>query len=122
MPLPAHALSSNRGGLGRLFYDGPGGAGRTAPRRRNLGFDRPVREGGRMCREILVIEDEPQLARLVEMHLKDAGHRVTLAHRGDDGLAAAVSQRDPVALHTFRLARRRINFVFPIMIRSVHPA
>ncbi len=46
-----------------------------------------------MCKEILVIEDEPQLARLVEMHLEDAGCRVTPAHNGGDGLAAAARQQ-----------------------------
>jgi DNA-binding response OmpR family regulator len=42
-----------------------------------------------MCKEILVIEDEPQLARLVEMHLEDAGYGVTPVHLGNDGLSAA---------------------------------
>jgi DNA-binding response OmpR family regulator len=32
-----------------------------------------------MAKQILVIEDEPQLARLVEMHLIDAGCDVTLS-------------------------------------------
>jgi DNA-binding response OmpR family regulator len=43
-------------------------------------------------KDILVIEDEPQLARLVEMHLIDAGCRVVVAHRGGDGLAEASSR------------------------------
>lgn len=46
-----------------------------------------------MCKDILVIEDEPQLARLVEMHLEDAGCRVTPVHLGGDGLAAAARQQ-----------------------------
>lgn len=46
-----------------------------------------------MCKEILVIEDEPQLARLVEVHLEDAGYRVTPVHLGGDGLAAAARQQ-----------------------------
>jgi len=45
-----------------------------------------------MEEKILVIEDEPQLARLVEMHLSDAGCSVTVAHRGAEGLAAAADQ------------------------------
>jgi DNA-binding response OmpR family regulator len=44
-----------------------------------------------MDKEILVIEDEPQLARLVEMHLVDAGCRVTVQHDGAGGLAKADS-------------------------------
>jgi len=45
--------------------------------------------GGEMNKEILVIEDEPQLARLVEMHLRDAGCRVDVALTGARGLAEA---------------------------------
>jgi DNA-binding response OmpR family regulator len=40
-----------------------------------------------MEKQILVIEDEPQLARLVEMHLEDAGCRIETAFTGSDGLA-----------------------------------
>jgi DNA-binding response OmpR family regulator len=46
-----------------------------------------------MEREILVVEDEPQLARLVEMHLSDAGCRVDVALTGADGLCHASKQR-----------------------------
>jgi len=42
-----------------------------------------------MEKQILVIEDEPQLARLVEMHLEDAGYRIESAFTGSDGLARA---------------------------------
>jgi two-component system OmpR family response regulator len=82
-----------------------------------------------MCREILVIEDEPQLARLVEMHLKDAGHRVTLAHRGDDGLAAAARQNvdlvildlmlpDTDGLDVCRELRQREDYVPILMLTA----
>ena len=46
-----------------------------------------------MDKEILVIEDEPQLARLVEMHLSDAGCTVEVAHTGAEGLAHAAKHR-----------------------------
>jgi DNA-binding response OmpR family regulator len=46
-----------------------------------------------MNKEILVIEDEPQLARLVEMHLCDAGYRVDIALTGGKGLAEANKRR-----------------------------
>jgi len=82
-----------------------------------------------MCREILVIEDEPQLARLVEMHLNDAGHRVTLAHRGDDGLAAAARQHvdlvildlmlpDTDGLDVCRELRKREDYVPILMLTA----
>jgi DNA-binding response OmpR family regulator len=46
-----------------------------------------------MDKEILVIEDEPQLAQLVEMHLCDAGCRVDVALTGTNGLAKANKRR-----------------------------
>ena len=46
-----------------------------------------------MDKEILVIEDEPQLAQLVEMHLCDAGCRVDVALTGAHGLAKANKRR-----------------------------
>jgi DNA-binding response OmpR family regulator len=46
-----------------------------------------------MDKEILVIEDEPQLARLVEMHLRDAGCRVEVALTGAKGLSQASKRR-----------------------------
>ncbi|MEM1202244.1 MAG: response regulator transcription factor [Acidobacteriota bacterium] len=42
------------------------------------------------ARHILVIEDELELARLVELHLKDWGCEVTLCHDGTDGLERAM--------------------------------
>ncbi len=42
-------------------------------------------------RNILVIEDERELARLVELHLSDAGFEVTLAHDGREGLDLTTS-------------------------------
>ena len=44
-------------------------------------------------RQILVVEDELELARLVELHLSDAGYGVTLAHDGRRGLELASSTR-----------------------------
>jgi DNA-binding response OmpR family regulator len=46
-----------------------------------------------MNKEILVIEDEPQLASLVEMHLGDAGCSVDVALTGARGLAEANKRR-----------------------------
>jgi DNA-binding response OmpR family regulator len=46
-----------------------------------------------MDKEILVIEDEPQLARLVEMHLRDAGCEVEVALTGAKGLTEASKRR-----------------------------
>ena len=46
-----------------------------------------------MDTKILVVEDEPQIARLVEMHLRDAGCEVTLAANGRAGLAHIAATR-----------------------------
>ena len=44
-----------------------------------------------MTRRILVIEDDKDIARLVELHLKDAGHDVIVSHDGKAGLELALS-------------------------------
>jgi DNA-binding response OmpR family regulator len=44
-----------------------------------------------MPRRILVIEDDKDIARLVELHLRDAGHEVSVANEGKYGLEQALS-------------------------------
>src|SRR5438445_13867284 len=39
--------------------------------------------------DVLVVEDSPRIARVVERALTDAGHRVEVAHDGLDGLTSA---------------------------------
>jgi len=46
-----------------------------------------------MTRKILVIEDDKDIAHLVELHLKDAGHEVKVVHDGTTGLELALSNR-----------------------------
>jgi len=46
-----------------------------------------------MQRRILVIEDDKDIAHLVELHLKDAGHQVSVAHDGNAGLELALSKQ-----------------------------
>ena len=45
-----------------------------------------------MSRKILVIEDDRDIARLVELHLRDLGCEVHLAHDGAVGLEQALSK------------------------------
>ncbi|MGQ0694590.1 MAG: response regulator transcription factor [Nitrospiraceae bacterium] len=45
-----------------------------------------------MPRKILVIEDDRDIARLVELHLHDLGYEVQLAHDGVSGLKQALSK------------------------------
>ena len=45
---------------------------------------------------ILIIEDEPNIASFAKMYLEAAGYRVSVSHRGDEGLAMA--ERDRPAL------------------------
>jgi DNA-binding response OmpR family regulator len=49
------------------------------------------RIGDHMTRKVLVIEDDNDIAQLVMLHLKDAGHEVTVAHDGKAGLQLALS-------------------------------
>jgi DNA-binding response OmpR family regulator len=44
-----------------------------------------------MHRRILVIEDDKDIAHLVDLHLKDAGYEVSVAHDGKAGLDLALS-------------------------------
>lgn len=45
-----------------------------------------------MPHRILIIEDDREIAHLVELHLKDAGYEVVLAYDGDTGLDFALSK------------------------------
>ena len=38
---------------------------------------------------VLIIEDEPNIASFAKMYLEAAGYRVSVSHRGDEGLATA---------------------------------
>jgi DNA-binding response OmpR family regulator len=68
----------------------------TTPRTVGALVDRTFRQqilGGVMNKDILVVEDEPQLAKLVEMHLGDAGCQVEVALTGSRGLSKASKRR-----------------------------
>ena len=47
---------------------------------------------------ILVVEDEPDLQKVLEYNLKQAGHEVTVAGRGSDGLRTARQLRPELVL------------------------
>ena len=42
---------------------------------------------------VLIIEDDRDIARLLEMHVRDAGHEVTVTHDGSRGLELASTNR-----------------------------
>jgi len=42
---------------------------------------------------VLIIEDEPNIASFAKMYLEAAGYRVSVSHRGDEGLATAERER-----------------------------
>lgn len=45
-----------------------------------------------MARNILVVEDDQDIGRLVELHLRDLGYSVHLLHDGKEGLMAALTK------------------------------
>lgn len=45
-----------------------------------------------MAQEILLIEDDKDISRLVELHLQDLGYTVEVAHDGREGLSFALSK------------------------------
>jgi DNA-binding response OmpR family regulator len=51
----------------------------------------PKGEGG-MSRKILVVEDDKDISRLLELHLRDAGYEVSLARDGTSGSELALSR------------------------------
>ncbi len=53
-----------------------------------------MNDGGqkRVPRKILIIEDDKDIAKLVDLHLKDAGYEVSLAYDGNAGLEQALSK------------------------------
>jgi DNA-binding response OmpR family regulator len=51
-----------------------------------------LREGALMNRRVLVIEDDKDIARLVELHLRDSGYDVTVAYDGTSGLETALAK------------------------------
>ena len=52
-----------------------------------------------MAQKILIIEDDKDIAALLEMHLRDAGHNVTATHDGARGLElAAAASHDLIIL------------------------
>ncbi len=56
-----------------------------------------------MNTHVLLIEDEVNIARLVEMDLHDAGYQVTLAHDGIKGLHLAQTQAPDVVVLDWQL-------------------
>lgn len=55
------------------------------------------------ARRLLVIEDEHDIAHLLELHLRDLGHEVALAHTGPAGLARAEAARFDLIILDLRL-------------------
>jgi two-component system phosphate regulon response regulator PhoB len=51
-----------------------------------------------MERRVVIIEDEHDVARLLEFNLKNAGFVVTVAGRGDDGLVAVAKHKPDVVV------------------------
>jgi DNA-binding response OmpR family regulator len=45
-----------------------------------------------MSRKVLIVEDDDDISRLLEIHLRDAGYTVSLAHDGTAGAEAALSR------------------------------
>jgi DNA-binding response OmpR family regulator len=85
-----------------------------------------------MDKHVLVIEDEPQIARLVELHLKDLGCSVEVAGTAADGLALMRSRPadlvvldlmlpDKDGLEVCRDLRARKDYV-PILILTARSA
>lgn len=72
-------------------------------------------------RRILVVEDDPDIARLIDLHLSDAGARVSVVADGIDGLARAL--REPWDMIILDLGLPGIDGMTLLrQIRRVFPA
>ncbi len=55
---------------------------------------------------LLVVEDDPRTAELLALYLRDAGHAVSIAHDGDEGLALALRERPELVVLDLMLPHR----------------
>src|SRR5206468_3815532 len=51
-----------------------------------------------MSETVLVVDDDPDVARFVEVNLRSAGYDVTVANDGEEGLARAIALRPDLVL------------------------
>src|SRR5436309_7142784 len=51
-----------------------------------------------MCESVLVVDDDPDVARFVEVNLRSAGYEVTVASNGEEGFDKAVELRPDLVL------------------------
>jgi DNA-binding response OmpR family regulator len=73
------------------------------------------RGAGLVSRNVLVVEDDHDLARLVALHLADIGCSVQIAHDGPSGLASARSgKHDLVILDRMLPGLRARRFAWEI--------
>jgi DNA-binding response OmpR family regulator len=51
-----------------------------------------------MAETVLVVDDDPDVARFVEVNLRSAGYEVTVASNGEEGLEKAIELRPDLVL------------------------
>ncbi len=94
--------------------------GVDGPRTRHL-HQPPTRRARLSQRQVLIIDDEPVLARLLEYTLEHAGYGVTVAHTGGGGLKRAEAGFDGVVLLDLKLPDwEGLDLVEPLL--SANPA
>jgi len=72
-------------------------------------------------RQILIVDDEPDLVRLLSYNLKRQGYKVQSAHDGAGGLAKVTEGFDGIILLDLRLPDRDgLELVEPMMIANPH--
>jgi len=81
----------------------PGGAGHAVPAAAAGALPSPPPAGSR----ILVIDDDPQLLELLELMMRDDGHKVTTARDQEEALAALLQEAPDLIISDFRLADGR---------------
>ena len=70
------------------------------------------------AKRVLIIEDNPDAAEALAMLLRSAGHDVSIAHSGDDGLSLAHDFRPDLVLCDLRLHGARDGLAVARELRS----
>lgn len=80
---------------------------------------------------ILLVEDEPDIAAVASAVLEDAGHHVTIAADGKEGLDIALQERPELIITDFMMPRltglemihrlREAGFIGPIVLSTSVP-
>ena len=76
-----------------------------------------------MAKQILVVEDDLDIGRLLEMHLTDTAYAVEIAKTGEDGLQCVLSKRyDLIILDVMLPGHDGFSICNDVRSPPIHPS